>query len=183
MRHVLAALVVLACASDAAAERMPWYRGFYTRVGVRDSYGVEEPFHAWAAFAFGLGYRFDRQTWGIDGSVLNIQFDPEEGLHTAVRVVPYVTFTRWTRVETWLGAGLSYGWVKGTVDEAIAKRRGQGWQCDAILGAELPREIRVRMFVQLAATLPFYTLYDTTYMARDSALHVYALEMALGVRF
>ena len=144
---------------------------------------AEQPFHAWAAFAFGFGYRYDRHTWGIDGSVLNIQFDPEEGLHTAVRVVPYVTFTRWTHLETWLGAGVSYGWIKGTVDEAIPKRRGQGLQCDAIAGIELPRELWVRMFTQFTVTLPFYELHDTVYMARDSAIYVYALEVSLGVRF
>ena len=178
-----AAIIVIALAGTAAAEPLPWYRGFYTRIGVRDSFGVEERFHAWTAFAFGIGYRFSRATWGIDGSVLNVQWDPEEGMHEAVRVLPYVTFTKWTGVETWFGAGLSYGWIKGTVDQAIPKRRGEGLQCDVTLGVELPRRIRVRTFAQLAGTLPFYQLYDTTYMARDSALYVYALEVALGVRF
>lgn len=176
-------LVLLALGGDAFAERVPWYRGFYTRVGVRDSYGVEEPFHAWAAFAFGFGYRFTRDAWGIDGSVLDVQFDPEEGLHTAARVVGYVNLGRWTRLDAWIGGGLSYGWLKGTVDQAIPKRRGEGVQGELVAGLELPREMRVRLFAQFTATLPFYNLYDTTYHARDSVLYVYALEAALGVRF
>lgn len=184
MRRLLVTTSVLVLAvGDAHAERVCWYRGFYTRLGVRDSIGVEEPFHAWAAPSFGIGYRYTRQLWGIDGSVLNFQYDPEEGMHTLARVVPYLNFERWTRADLWIGAGLSYGWVKGTVDEAIAKRRGEGWQGELIVGGEMPRQIRVRMFAQFTATLPLYYLRDTTYMARDSALYVYALEGALGVRF
>ena len=72
---------------------------------------------------------------------------------------------------------------EGTVDQAIAKRRGVGAQGELIAGVELPRELRVRLFAQLTATLPFYELYDTTYHARDSATYVYAFEAALGVRF
>lgn len=185
MRRLLVtiSLLVLLASGDARAERVRWYRGFYTRIGVRDSYGVEEPFHAWAAFSFGLGYRYTRERWGIDGSVLNVQYDPEEGMHTAVRVLPYFNLRPWICPDIWVGAGISYGWIKGTVDEAIAKRRGQGWQGELVVGGELPRQLRARLFVQVTATLPFYRLYDTTYMARDSALYVYALEAALGVRF
>lgn len=175
--------LVLALDGTAQAERVPWYRGFYTRVGVRDSYAAEERFHAWAAFAFGFGHRYTREAWGIDASVLNFQFDPEEGLHTVVRAIGYVNLGRWTRIDSWLGGGVSYGWLKGTVDQPIPKRRGEGMQGELAFGIELPREMRVRLFTQLTATLPFYYLYDTTYHARDSALYVYALEVALGVRF
>lgn len=180
------AVMILAClllASSAHAEEPhAWYRGFYTRVGVRDTYGVQEPFHAWAGAAFGLGYRFDRERWGIDGSVLNIQYDPEEGMHTAARIVAYADFQRWLRADIWFGGGLSYGWVKGTVDQAIAKRRGQGVQSETILGVELPRALRVRMFMQFTLTIPLYELRDI-YMSRDSTLDVVAIEGAVGVRF
>jgi hypothetical protein len=176
-------LCLLLGAAAARAETVPWYRGFYTRIGVRDSYGIQEPFHAWAAFSFGVGFRFTRAQWGIDGSVLNVQYDPEEGMHTAVRVLPYLNLERWVCVDAWIGAGLSYGSVQGTVDEAIAKRRGNGLQGELIGGVELPRALRARLFVQGALTLPLYNLRDPVYMARDSALYVYALEAALGVRF
>jgi len=175
--------VALAQSSVAYAEpSMPWYRGFYTRVGIRDTYGVQETFHAWAAVAFGVGYKLDRDIWGIDASVLDIQYDPEEGMHTAVRVVPYIGFHRWTCVDFWAGAGLSYGWVKGTVDQAIAKRKGDGFQAEAMLGIELPRTIKVRTFVQANLTVPLYHLRDI-YRSRDSTLDVIALEAAFGVRF
>jgi hypothetical protein len=183
MRGMLAALVVLGTASGAAAEpRMPWYRGFYNRFGIRDTYGVQEPFHAWAAVAFGLGYRFDRDVWGIDTSVLDVQYDPEEGMHTAVRIVPYIGFHRWTCVDFWAGAGLSFGWVKGTVDQAIPKRRGDGFQAEAQLGLELPRTLYVRTFVQLTLTVPLYHLRDN-YRSLDSTLDVYALEASVGIRY
>jgi hypothetical protein len=182
MSRALAVAIVLALAADASAERMPWYRGFYTRVGIRDAFGAQEPFHAWAAFAFGIGYRYTRGLWGIDASVLNVQFDPEEGLHTAARIVPYVNVERWIAADAWLGAGISVGWLKGTVDQAIAKRRGEGLQGEVIAGVELPRQLRVRLFVQATLTLPFYNLYDI-YKSRDSELYVYAFEGALGVRF
>jgi hypothetical protein len=176
------ALVLILATSSARGERLPWYRGFYTRVGVRDSFGAQETFHAWAAFAFGIGYRHDREQWGIDASALNLQYDKEEGLHTAVRVVPYLKLDRWTRADTWIGAGLSYGWLKGTVDEPIPKRRGQGFQAEVIAGGELPREMRARLFVQTTLTLPLYNLYDN-YHSFDSTVYVYAFEVALGVRF
>ncbi|HUS32227.1 MAG TPA: hypothetical protein VMZ53_27190 [Kofleriaceae bacterium] len=179
--YVVVLALVLAT-STARAERLRWYRGFYTRIGVRDSYGMQEPFHAWAAFAFGIGYRYDRERWGIDASALNLQYDKEEGLHTAVRIVPYASLTRWTKAETWAGAGLSIGWLKGTVDQAIPKRKGDGLQAELIAGGELPREMRVRLFVQSTLTLPLYQLYDTNH-SRDSTVYVYAFEIALGVRF
>ena len=182
MTKAFVVLLVCALATPARAERVPWYRGFYTRIGIRDSIGAQEPFHAWAAFAFGIGYRYSHGVWGIDASALNLQFDPEEGLHTAGRIVALVNFERWTHADLWLGAGLSYGWVKGTVDQAIAKRRGEGWQSEIIAGGELPRALVARLFVQGTLTLPLYNTYDI-YKSRDSELYVYAVELALGVRF
>lgn len=176
---VLGALLL--AAMPARAERLPWYRGFYTRLGVRDSYGVQEPFNTWAALAFGLGYRLERDGWGLDGSILNLQYDPEEGLHTAARAIGYAELTRWTRAEAWIGAGLSYGWIKGTVDQAIAKRRGRGAQAELVAGVELPRALRVRAFVQGTLTAPMYNLYDL-YLSRDSTVYVFALELAFGIR-
>ena len=87
-----------------------------------------------------------------------------------------------TAYDIWLGTGLSYGWVKGTVDEAIAKRRGEGWQAELVGGIELPRELRVRLFVQGTLTFPLYSLRDM-YRSRDSVLYVYAAEASLGIRF
>ncbi len=182
MKRALVAITLVALAGTARGEQLPWYRGFYTRVGVRNSWGVQEPFHNWAAFAFGLGYRFDRGVWGIDGSVLDIQWDPEEGMHTIARVVPYVSLAQWTRIDIWLGSGLSYGWLKGTVDQAIPKRRGEGFQAEAIAGVELPRELRVRLFAQGTLTFPLYQVRDLQ-LSLDSALYVFAGEVALGVRF
>lgn len=166
----------------AHAEQLPWYRGFYTRVGLRDVFGVQEPLHAWAALAFGFGYRFDRRCWGLDASALNVGYDPEEGMHTAGRVIGYASLERWTRSPVWIGAGLSYGWIKGTVDQAIPKRRGQGWQTETVVGFELPRALRVRLFAQGTLTAPLYVMRDG-YRSRDSVLYTYALEAALGVRF
>jgi hypothetical protein len=183
MTRLLLVALLIASATPAAAEpAMPWYRGFYTRVGARDSYGVQEPFHAWAAASFGLGYRFNRACWGVDVSVANLQFDPEEGMHTLARVVPYQGLQQWTAIDMWIGAGLSYGWVKGTVDQTIPKRRGEGFQAEAIVGIEMPRTIRVRTFVQFTLTVPLYHLRDN-YRSRDSTLEVVALEGAYGVRF
>lgn len=167
-------VIVLLLTATAHAER-PWYRNFYIRAGVRDSYGVQESFHAWAAISFGVGYRYERRWWGIDGSVLNMQFDPEEGLHTPVRVVPYVTWH-----QLWAGAGLSYGWIKGTVYEPLPKRRGYGVQSELMLGGDLPV---ARWFLQSTLTAPIYNLYEPQYRSRDSALYVYAVEVALGTRF
>lgn len=178
-----ALVLLLISTSTAWAEPIePWYRGFYARVGVRDTYGVQEPFHAWAALAVGVGYRFNRDCWGIDASVLNLQYDPEEGMHTAARIVPYVGFRRWTVIDLWTGAGLSYGWVKGTVDQAIAKRKGDGFQAEWILGVELPRTVYVRTFVQFTLTVPLYHLRDL-YRSRDSTVDVVAAEGSFGVRF
>lgn len=174
MRWLLALLLL----TSTAHADLPWYRGFYTRVGVRDQYGVEESFHAWAAFSFGLGYRYERSWWGIDGSVLNMQYDPEEGLHTPVRILPYLTTHR-----LWAGIGLSYGWTKGTVYEPLPKRRGYGMQSELIVGAELPEALLVRMFAQLALTAPLYNLHEPQYDSHDSTLYVYSLEGALGIRF
>jgi hypothetical protein len=182
MKRAVVAAALALCTSAASAEPLPWYRGVYTRIGWRDSIGIQERFHAWAAFAFGLGYRLERGWWGVDVSVLNLQHDLEEGLHTLGRVVPYLSFERWTRADLWLGAGLSYGWVKGTVDQAIAKRKGEGIQLEVIAGGELPRALRARLFVQGTLTVPLYELRDP-YLSRDSVLDVIALEVALGVRF
>ncbi len=180
-RIVVLALLLATGAAEAEPTRR-WYRGFYARIGVRDTYGVQEPFHAWAAVAFGLGYRFNRDTWGIDSSVANLQFDPEEGMHTLARIVPYVGLRRWTVVDLWVGAGLSFGWTKGTVDQAIAKRKGQGMQAEAILGIDLPPALWVRSFAQLTVTLPLYELRDI-YRSRDSTLDVVAVEASLRLRF
>jgi hypothetical protein len=174
--------LVLALARSTSAETLPWYRGFYTRIGLRDSFGVQEPFHAWAAFAFGVGYRYDNGCWGLDASALNVQYDTEEGMHTAGRLVAFQSLKYWTRADIWVGAGLSYGWVKGTVDQAIAKRRGEGVQTEAVVGVELPRSLRVRLFAQATLTAPLYYTRDI-YRSRDSTLYVSAFETALGVRF
>jgi hypothetical protein len=177
-------LVLALLAAPAHAEEVkPWYRGFYTRVGVRDTYGFQEPFHAWAALSFGLGYRFNRDCWGVDLLLANIQFDPEEGMHTLAKITGYQGLRHWTVIDLWVGGGLSYGWVKGTVDQAIPKRRGEGWQAEAVVGIELPRSIKLRTFVQATLTLPIFELRDTTYMARDSTINVWALEAAYGIRF
>jgi len=178
--RLLIVLVLCASAPARAEIARPWYRGFYAGVGVRDSFSPEEPFHAWAALSYRLGYRFARPAWGLDGSILNFQADFEEGLHTVARLVPYATFTRWTRLETWLGAGLSYGWIQGTVDRAIAKRRGEGLQAELVGGVELP--IKLRCFLQGTVTFPFYDTYNL-YRSKDSDVYVYALELAIGVRF
>jgi hypothetical protein len=180
--RLLVTLALLASTPAHAEPIKPWYRGFYTRIGVRDSYGVQAVFHAWAAFAFGFGYRYNRDCWGLDFSVANVQFDPEEGMHTAARVVAYQSFRHWLPVDLWAGGGLSYGWVKGTVAEAIAKRKGEGFQAEGQLGLELPRALRVRMFLQFTVTVPLYHLRDI-YKSRDSTLDVWAAEAALGVRF
>lgn len=172
------ALLVLLLLTGTAHADLPWYRGFYTRVGVRDSFGVQDSFHAWAAFSFGLGYRYERAWWGVDGSVLNMQYDPEEGLHTPVRIVPYVTWR-----NLWAGAGLSYGWIKGTVYEPLPKRRGYGVQSELVVGIEAPRALLVRLFVQGTLTAPLYHLYEPQYHSHDSSLYVYALEGAVGIRF
>ena len=183
MRTLLALVVVATATAPAAAEPvLPWYRGFYTRLGVRDTYGVQEPFHAWAALAFGAGYRFNRDCWGLDLSVLNLQFDPEEGMHTLARLVAYQGLRHWTVLDLWVGGGLSFGWVKGTVDQAIPKRRGEGVQAEAVLGVEMPRTIGVRTFVQATLTVPLYHLRDN-YRSRDSTLDVVGVEGSFGLRF
>ena len=55
---------------------------------IRDSAGMQESFHAWAAFSYGIGYRYQRGRWGLDTSVFDYQYDPEEGMHSLVRIMP-----------------------------------------------------------------------------------------------
>lgn len=186
-RHAVVALVVAAAAIASPRpargdDGLAWYRGFYTRVGGREVVGKDQVVHAWAALSFGLGYRYDRGWWGVDASVLNLQYDPVEGLHTIARVMPVVNLPRVVQVSPWLGVGLSYGWIDATVDRPIPERGGQGLQVDAIVGLELPRALRARLFVHGALTLPLYNLYDSL-RSTDSRTYAYGVEGALGVRF
>jgi hypothetical protein len=181
----VAVAAAVTCAHAAAAvadDGMQWYRGFYSRVGWRDSRGAGQRFHTWAAPSFGVGYRHERCGWGVDGSVLNVQYHLGDGLQTIARILPYVVLPRALRVDAWLGAGLSFGVLQGTVDKPLPEREGLGLQVDAVLGVELPRSLRVRMFVQGAVTLPVYFLYDSL-ESTDSRTYAYAFEAAVGVRF
>jgi hypothetical protein len=178
LRTACVLLLLVAASPAAAAPAHPWWQQFYTRVGIRDVSGI----HAWAGASFGLGYRLERGAWGIDGSVLNLQYDPAEGLHTLARIGPYLDFRHFVPVDLWFGAALSYGWCKGTVDEPIPRRTGRGAQLDFLLGYELPPLLRIRSFLQLALTAPLYRLYDT-YRSSDSPVYVVAYEAAVGLRF
>jgi hypothetical protein len=180
-RTVAAAVVVAIATASLPAARAeapgPWYRGFYTQVGIRRSFGVQEVFHVWTGVPLGLGHRLDRGDWGVDCLVLNLQLDPGEGQQTAVRLLPY----RELGQRSWLGAGLSYGWNSGTVDRALSARRGHGLQAELAAGVELPRQLRLRLFVQATLTAPLYELRDV-YRSHDSRLYVYSLDASLGVR-
>ena len=183
--------------SPSAPRRRPWYRSFYARVGRRDVYplptescrfdGISTRYgpgclHAYVGLSYGFGYRLERRGWGVDASVLNLQLDVTQGLHTLTKVVGYVQRQHGRLEGLWLGAGASVGWIRGVVYAAIAKRRGYGAHGEVVVGYELPPVKRVRTFAHLALTVPLYRL-DNTYHSSDSTVYVVGIETAFGVRF
>jgi hypothetical protein len=185
-RPVAAVVLVLLLAGAGHArategtERDPaWWQSFYARVGRRDLLGL----HAYAGNTIGLGYRFARGAWGVDGSILNVQYGgTHEGLETAATLLGVVDAAPLLGADVWLGLGASYGWSSGYVDTILPRRSGHGIQLEAVLGYELPRALRVPLFVQAALTAPLYRLYDV-YRSTGSPVYALGIEAAAGVRF
>ncbi|MEO8704084.1 MAG: hypothetical protein ABI867_28795 [Kofleriaceae bacterium] len=115
--------------------------------------------------------------WGLDLAVLDVQRGHDEGVHELARVTAYTTILP----GLWLGGGGSYGLVRGWTDAALPARAGAGFAIDAVAGYDLPSESILRVFVQLAVTVPVFAALDR-YGGEDSDVHVVAAELAVGVR-
>ena len=177
MKARLVVLAVLALTSSARADVTPrWYEQFYAYSGYRHVAGVDRA----SSRSWGIGYRFERTTWGLDLAVLGVQNGMDEGLHQVARVTAYRNLS-FVTPRLWVGGGGSYGFVKGWTDTSVPRRGGHGFELDAVAGYDLPKLSFVRPFLQLGVTVPMFTARDR-YGSMDSAVRVIGVELALGIR-
>jgi hypothetical protein len=103
---------------------------------------------------FGAGFRVELDQWAVDvAGQFAFNSDGDQGM-----VSGHLNGLRFQHPtanhSAYLGAGLGYGIVGNNSDT------GQGFEAHGILGYELLRASTIRMFGQLDAMLPLYTVDD-----------------------
>lgn len=119
--------------------------------------------------AFGCGYRYELDSVGIDISFFNLTYSSQESAPDAygyttsepsfsgswARLVGYYFMTPKESASLYFGGGLSWG--GSSVMDGDYRYGGSGIQGELSAGFEVLRASTLRLFVQIDATLPFYS--------------------------
>jgi hypothetical protein len=168
---VLVIALVLAAASTAEASPA-WWQQFYVYAGYREVDGLDRA----SGRTLAIGYREERDGWGLDLAALDHVDGLDEGLHQLLR---FSAYGKWRNL--WLGGGLSYSVLDGWTQTAVPHRSGQGIGVDVIGGVDLPGWKFVRPFIQLDVTVPTFGAYDR-YGSTDTMERAIGIEIAFGLR-
>jgi hypothetical protein len=179
---LLAALARVA-AADSAAPLGPVHAdelsGFgYLRVG----YEARPSATSQGGPGLAVGGRFELGSLGLDLSVLNLNADgeaPGEGFSGGLFRILGLWMVSPARTESaYVGAGAELIGAKGAVGSDHRLYRGEGSHTVAVVGYELRRTRRFRVFGQLEGLVPLYAL--TSEGQRDPRLHLYMM-LSLGL--
>jgi hypothetical protein len=118
-----------------------------------------------------IGYRHELEAFAVDISLLNFAF--ASGAGTYGLTSSNASSGSWLKLEAlhfarpranssvYEGGGLSWGAMDAR--NGSERSSGSGLQGELTVGYETARSSSIRAFVQLDATLPFYTLASTGY--------------------
>lgn len=139
--------------------------------------------------AVGFGYRYELDNIGIDASFLNFVLPPDDGntdfdaSGSLIKLMGLYFVNPTANRTLYLGAGVAYG-SSGLTEEADTYT-GSGLQGELSLGYEILRASSIRMFMQLDASLPFYSVQSTQFTTLGSTTDskwapTFALSLGVG---
>ena len=162
-------------ASQASPLRVQSDSFGYARLGYGGIFGDR----SYGAPAFGLGYRVELDSFGIDVSFFNMQVNTSNsyygssngataGSYLKLEVLHFLNPT--ANAAKYVGGGVSWGSTEfgrnGGVGSGGTNFRsnwhGSGLQGELTAGYEFPRASTLRLFVQADAVLPFYKVTAET---------------------
>ena len=159
-----------ATAAQAAPQRVEADSLWYVRLGYAGAVGKSLS----SGPSIGFGYRYELDNLGIDVSAFNFMIDTGEnnsstGSNSAgftgswIKLMGLYFMNPMANRSSYLGGGLSWG---GTaIVDNNSTYSGTGLQAEVSAGYELLRASTIRMFIQADATLPLYSLKQTTVAA------------------
>ena len=165
--------------------------GFYIRQGV----AVSPSLHAGTATrvgpTIGFGYRGVTGAWLIDASVFNVNYwnlfaHQTADFPSAARLGIHHFLERAPTSSLYVGAAASIGQelIRGTDDRYLGQQYRWGPQAEAVVGAEVLEDRRVKVFFEaslIAPVLPVVTSNSLT--NQDDSLWAPTLQLAMGVVF
>ncbi len=142
---------------------------------------------------FGLGWRYELDSWGIDAS-LGLAYSPPTNTDSSngavsgswLRLQGLYFLNPTANASPYVGGGISWGGV--AVSNSSHSYSKTGLQGEVTLGYELLRASTIRLFVQLGATLPFYAATadnfdDATGKTTTSSTYAPTFLLSLGMAF
>ena len=155
---------------------------YYFRLGPGYTAGAD-PFVV--ATALGFGYRYELDSMGVDAS-LSLSFDTgadeesaqdrDSGATLSSQLMGLFFLDPKANSTSYLGAGIGYGGA--TFYREDRPYSGGGLQAQLALGYEFLRASTIRLFVELGATLPFWT---ATPENSDESIYTPIMSLSLGV--
>jgi hypothetical protein len=164
-------------ATQATARRYYSDSIWYGRLGYGSVFGD----NAYATPSVGVGFRAELDSFGIDISFLNFQFESSDDWYSSgasasslLKLSGLYFLNAKANSTPYFGGGLSYGNTSfggGGYDfyqpsqnhQYWTPWEGRGLQSELTVGYELARATSLRMFVQADAVLPLYEVSSTTY--------------------
>ena len=160
--------------SQTSARRVHSDSIWYARLG----YGAIFGDRGYGTPAFGFGYRAELDPFAIDVAFLNFQYRSSNGYFgssdnayadTLLKLSGLYFLDPTANRTSYFGGGLSYGrkrfgsWSYGTVDHHTTDWEGDGLQGELTYGYEIARATSLRMFLQVDAAFPFYSVVSQTF--------------------
>lgn len=184
-------------AAQSSALRVHSESYFYARLG----YGSIFSNRVYGRPAIGFGHRTELDSFAIDVSFLNVQFDTYKDYSASSSATSasllkleglYFVHSR-ANATPYFGGGFSYGstsvgsssYYNRTNSQAYDALRGSGLQGELTAGYEIARTTTLRVFVQADASLPFYNVTSQSYspstVVSTSKRYVPSLVFSLGL--
>lgn len=154
-------------ASQGAARRVNADSFGYARLGYGGLFGNR----TYGTPALGFGYRVELDRFGVDVAFLNLQIGSNSSAEVSAGSVLKLSGLYFIRPDAnrtgYLGAGLSWGGSSfgndSGYDSYSSGFSGSGLQAELSGGYEFARATPLRIFVQVDATLPFYSVISERY--------------------
>jgi hypothetical protein len=168
---------------------------WYARLG----YGTVFGDRAYGTPALGFGYRAELDSFAIDVSFLNFQFQTSNDYYASsgasagslLKLSGLYFLNPQSNLTGYLGGGLSYGHRRfgGRNDYTYGRYttdwEGSGLQGELTAGYEIARATSLRLFVQADAVLPFYHVasetYSTTRLVTSDRRYAPSLIISIGL--
>jgi hypothetical protein len=130
--------------------------------------------------AFGFGYRYELDSLGIDLSFLNLMIGNNTDNNSSsgsvgvtgswIKLMALYFIDPTANRTSYVGGGLGWGATavasatngSSTTNSTVSTYSGSGLQAELSVGYELLRASTIRIFMQLDATLPLYSVHSAT---------------------